>query len=86
MELKAHTCLLIASFFLVWRGATGEVTQNEDGTEGTISFQTPTLNDEEAHSIHMPSHLKCDACTAVVYQVNFATSFFFQLLTNGCCS
>lgn len=47
----------------------GEVTQNEDGTEGVINFQTPTLNDEEAHSKHMPSHLKCDACTAIVYQV-----------------
>lgn len=46
-----------------------EVTQNEDGTEGSISFTTPTLNDEEAHSLHMPSHLKCDACTAVAYQV-----------------
>lgn len=46
-----------------------EVVQNDDGT-GAIKFETPTLNDEEAHSMHMPSHLKCDACTAVMYQVS----------------
>jgi len=46
------------------------VTQNRDGSEGSISFKTPDLNDEEAHSVHMPEHLKCDACTAIVYQVH----------------
>ncbi|XP_045214186.1 marginal zone B- and B1-cell-specific protein-like [Mercenaria mercenaria] len=59
------TILLIG---LGW-GVFCEVTQNEDGSEGVISFQTPTLNDEEAHSMHMPSHLKCDACTAVAFQL-----------------
>ncbi|XP_060591490.1 marginal zone B- and B1-cell-specific protein-like [Ruditapes philippinarum] len=58
--------------------AFGEVTQNEDGTEGVISFQTPTLNDEEAHSKHMPSHLKCDACTAIAFQLAKAFDDFHK--------
>ncbi|XP_052815312.1 marginal zone B- and B1-cell-specific protein-like [Mya arenaria] len=66
---------LFTACVLVFGGGWGVVgqsvvTQNDDASEGTISFQTPTLNDEEAHSVHMPSHLKCDACTAVVYQLS----------------
>lgn len=34
-----------------------------------MSFTSPELSDEEQHSAHMPDNLKCDACTAVAYQV-----------------
>ena len=55
--------------------AFAEVVQDDDGSGGTISFQTPTLNDEESHSMHMPPHLKCDGCIAVVYQVSTRYSY-----------
>ncbi|KAL4240186.1 Marginal zone B [Mactra antiquata] len=61
-----HFFALIGLFCFV----SSEVTQNEDGSSGTISFSPPSLNDEEAHSLHMPSNMKCDACTAVVYQLS----------------
>ena len=34
-----------------------------------MSFSSPNLTPEEMHSSHMPENLKCDACSAVVYQV-----------------
>uniref|UniRef100_A0A8C4R9Z6 Marginal zone B and B1 cell specific protein n=2 Tax=Eptatretus burgeri TaxID=7764 RepID=A0A8C4R9Z6_EPTBU len=37
--------------------------------EHTISLSTPELNDEEGHSQHMPTHLRCDACRAIAYQM-----------------
>ncbi|KAL3877395.1 hypothetical protein ACJMK2_035106 [Sinanodonta woodiana] len=57
----------------------GKVVQNDDGS-GTISFQTPTLSDEEYHSIHIPSHLKCDACNALAYQVSMLKTMCYQYL------
>ena len=37
-----------------------------------LYFQTPQLSEEEEHSGFVPSAMKCDACTAVVYQINQA--------------
>ena len=40
------------------------------GQEGEkMSFKSPELTDEEQYSSHLPSNLKCDACTAISYQV-----------------
>lgn len=72
-KIICTSCLILVGWVVQ-----AEVTQSEDGSEGTISFQTPTLNDEEAHSLHMPSHLKCDACTAVVYQLRKSFSDFHE--------
>lgn len=36
---------------------------------GKMSFKSPELTDEEQHSSHLPSNLKCDACTAISFQV-----------------
>ncbi|KAH3867831.1 marginal zone B- and B1-cell-specific protein-like [Dreissena polymorpha] len=65
----AHLICLIFAGVLCLGVGQNVVTQNEDGSEGSITFKTPKLDDEEAHSMHMPSHLKCDACTAIVYQL-----------------
>ena len=43
--------------------------QSDDGTSGKLSFSTPDLNDEEAHSQFMPEQLKCDGCTVVALKV-----------------
>lgn len=45
------------------------VEENEDGTEGSISFKTPDLSDEISNNPWMPSELKCDSCRAIAYQV-----------------
>ena len=37
-----------------------------------LSFSSPKLNEEEEHSGFVPSNMKCDACTAVAYQINEA--------------
>ncbi|XP_077999365.1 marginal zone B- and B1-cell-specific protein-like [Glandiceps talaboti] len=34
---------------------------------GKLSFKTPDLSDEEAHSQHLPPELKCDACRILAY-------------------
>ena len=46
-----------------------KVEQAEDGSSGTISFSTPNLSDDDAHSPWVPNEMKCDACRAVSYQV-----------------
>ncbi|XP_060084966.1 marginal zone B- and B1-cell-specific protein-like [Ylistrum balloti] len=45
------------------------VEESEDKKSGTLSFKTPTLDDEDAHSLHMPQDLKCDGCRVVAYQL-----------------
>ena len=35
-----------------------------------ISFESPQMSDEEQFSAHLPAGFKCDACTAIAYQVN----------------
>ena len=48
--------------------ATIEETPMPDGTT-KMSFSTPDMDDDEAHSMFMPDMLKCDACTIIAYQV-----------------
>lgn len=40
------------------------------GDRAPLSATAPQLDDEEKYSAHMPAHLRCDACRAVVYQVS----------------
>lgn len=46
--------------------------ESANGKSGVINFSTPNLNDEEAHSQHMPVGLKCDGCLVVAYQLSLA--------------
>lgn len=41
-----------------------------------MRFETPKMNEEEEHSMHIPGsfEMKCDACTAVAYQVTLSIS------------
>uniref|UniRef100_A0A8D0NJR2 DUF3456 domain-containing protein n=1 Tax=Sus scrofa TaxID=9823 RepID=A0A8D0NJR2_PIG len=39
------------------------------GDRAPLSATAPQLDDEEKYSAHMPAHLRCDACRAVVYQM-----------------
>lgn len=39
------------------------------GDRVSLSATAPTLDDEEKYSSHMPTHLRCDACRAVAYQM-----------------
>lgn len=55
--------LFVATF------GSSKVEQSDDGSSGSIKFTTPDLHDDEAHSPWMPDELRCDACTAVSYQV-----------------
>ncbi|XP_032703407.1 marginal zone B- and B1-cell-specific protein isoform X2 [Lontra canadensis] len=38
------------------------------GDRAPLTATAPQLDDEEKYSAHMPAHLRCDACRAVVYQ------------------
>lgn len=51
--------LLLIAFIDVINGQEGE----------KLTFSMPKMTDEEQHSQHVPYNLKCDACTAVAYQV-----------------
>jgi len=44
----------------------------DGGTDGMhkMTFKSPNISEEEAHSNFMPDQLKCDACRIVVYQVS----------------
>ncbi|EDL76271.1 similar to RIKEN cDNA 2010001M09, isoform CRA_b [Rattus norvegicus] len=39
------------------------------GDRVSLSATAPTLDDEEKYASHMPTHLRCDACRAVAYQM-----------------
>ncbi|EFB21030.1 hypothetical protein PANDA_000391, partial [Ailuropoda melanoleuca] len=39
------------------------------GDRAPLTATAPQLDDEEKYSAHMPAHLRCDACRAVVYQM-----------------
>lgn len=42
-----------------------------NGQEGEkMTFTMPEVTEEEQHSMHIPSNMACDACTAVAYQVS----------------
>lgn len=80
MQMSLVLCVVWAmTMLLLTVTMSSEVTESaDDGTSGTINFKTPTLNDEETHSMHMPSHLKCDACIAIVYQISKGFSELHQ--------
>lgn len=40
------------------------------GDWAPLTATAPQLDDEEKYSAHMPAHLRCDSCRAVVYQVS----------------
>lgn len=40
------------------------------GNRASLTATAPELDDEEKYSVHMPAHLRCDACKAVAYQVS----------------
>ncbi|XP_004643300.1 marginal zone B- and B1-cell-specific protein isoform X2 [Octodon degus] len=39
------------------------------GDQGFLSATAPQLDEEEKYSAHMPTHLRCDACRAIAYQI-----------------
>ncbi|XP_076994164.1 marginal zone B- and B1-cell-specific protein [Tamandua tetradactyla] len=39
------------------------------GDRASLTATAPQLDDEEKFSVHMPAHLRCDACRAVAYQM-----------------
>lgn len=45
-------------------------TPGATGDRISLSASAPQLDDEEKYSAHMPTHLRCDACRAVAYQVS----------------
>lgn len=48
-----------------------------------ISFESPTMSDEEQFSAHLPTGFGCDACTAIAYQV-FLSYFAFSFTLLFC--
>ena len=74
--------LLGAAFFSCYAVsllvAQSKVEQSEDGSSGTISFSTPDLSDDDAHSPWVPDQMKCDACRAVSYQVCTVCLLYFK--------
>lgn len=46
-----------------------------------MRFETPKMNEEEEHSMHIPGsfEMKCDACTAVAYQVTLSIIFVIHV-------
>ena len=67
--MHSGTYLLVLALVGVAWGAGTKIDQSEDGNSGTISFSTPDLSDDEAHSPWMPDLLKCDACRGIAHQV-----------------
>ncbi|CAH1795509.1 unnamed protein product [Owenia fusiformis] len=61
--------IFLSSFNLTFVRCQGKVEQSEDGKSGKLSFSTPDLSDEEAHSQFMPEQLKCDGCRIIAYQL-----------------
>ena len=53
-------CSLLALQFIV-------TVMSQEGEK--MTFSMPKMTEEEQHSQHMPQNLKCDACTAVAFQV-----------------
>ncbi|XP_004696711.1 marginal zone B- and B1-cell-specific protein [Echinops telfairi] len=39
------------------------------GDQAVLTATAPQMDDEEKYSVHMPVHLRCDACRAVAYQM-----------------
>lgn len=68
--LTLLNCILIANCD---DGAPPEEMPPEDLGE-KMSFSAPDMSDEEQHSSHLPKGFKCDACTAISYQVYFTES------------
>jgi len=64
--------VVIFCCFMVLVGQFCEGTVEVGGTEGTqkMTFKTPNISAEEAHSNFLPEQLKCDACRIVAYQVS----------------
>ena len=48
-----------------------------------ISFESPKMSDEEQFSSHLPDSFKCDACTAIAYQVSFV--FVYLMIFHWFC-
>ena len=46
--------------------------ETETSQETKMTFQAPTLSDEDKHLIHMPNYLQCDGCKAVSYSLHKA--------------
>ena len=43
--------------------------EHTDDGKVKIKLKSAELNEEETHSPHMPSTLKCDACIIIAYEV-----------------
>eukprot|EP00062_Callorhinchus_milii_P011314 gi/632957134/ref/XP_007894308.1/ PREDICTED: marginal zone B- and B1-cell-specific protein [Callorhinchus milii] len=74
MKLLVAAVLVMCMYEVAGRGNHRDRKRKESdhfpyATSGTIEMKSPDLNNEEAHSNHMPDHLKCDACRAIAYQI-----------------
>ncbi|XP_033738265.1 marginal zone B- and B1-cell-specific protein-like [Pecten maximus] len=72
IKTSHHVVIIIVICSLVVRLSEPKLTgveESEDKKSGSLSFKTPTLDDEDAHSLHMPRDLKCDGCRVVAYQL-----------------
>ena len=63
--------LVVFFWFVVLVGQVRVGTVKVGGPDGAqkMTFKTPNISDEEAHSNFLPEQLKCDACRIVAYQV-----------------
>jgi len=50
-------------------GENGGMPPNVDQAS-KISFESPKMSDEEQFSAHLPAGFKCDACTAIAFQMS----------------
>ena len=69
MEIMYQLFILSFTIVIALVKAQSKVETSEDGSSGTITFSTPDLSDDEAHSPWVPDQLRCDACRVVAYQV-----------------
>ncbi|KAM9695651.1 marginal zone B- and B1-cell-specific protein isoform 1-T1 [Trichechus inunguis] len=60
MRLSPLQLLLLLGAWVIPRGL---------GDRSPLTATAPQLDDEERYSTHMPTHLRCDACRAVAYQM-----------------
>ncbi|CAK6446107.1 unnamed protein product [Pipistrellus nathusii] len=60
MRLPLPLLLLLLGAWAIPRGL---------GNRDSLTATAPQLDDEEKYSAHMPTHLRCDACKAVAYQM-----------------
>lgn len=71
--------VVVFCWFVALAGHINAVGAVKVGQDGKMTFKTPNITDEEAHSNFLPEQLKCDACRIVAYQLHLKFKTFNEM-------